>query len=308
VLGSAYNLLEAADGRAGLAAARRHHPDLIITDVMMPLMSGADLLTELRQDPTLATLPVLVLSARADDVGRLDLLRRGANDYLIKPFSIEELKTRVANLVALHQADLRQQASRVLDDRDRIARDLHDLVIQQIYGLALSLAAVSGEDADPEVRTRINATIDGLDRVITTLRSAIYELRRTADTEGLRAEASALTEDAARRLGCTPRITFTGPADSAVPPEVAGHLLAALREALSNVVRHSGASSVDVSIVTTAEGVTLTVRDDGAGIAEQATRGQGLGNLAARAAGLGGTFTLTAAEPRGTVVTWAAPI
>jgi signal transduction histidine kinase len=308
VLGPSYNLLTASDGRAGLAAARKHHPDLIITDVMMPVMSGSELLSELRGDNALATVPVLVLSARADDVGRLDLIRRGANDYLIKPFQIEELQTRVANLVALHQADLRQQATRVLDDRDRIARDLHDLVIQQIYGLALSLAAVSGYDADPEVQTRISATIDGLDRVIVSLRSAIYELRRTADTEGLRAEASALTADAARQLGCTPRITFTGPADSAVPPEVAGHLLAALREALSNVVRHSGAVSVDVSIVTTADDVTLTVHDDGLGIPVPAPWGQGLGNLAARAAELGGTFAVTPAAPHGTTLTWSAPL
>lgn len=308
VLDSSYRVLDESDGRAGLATARQQLPDLIITDVMMPLMGGDELLTELRRDDVLATVPVLVLSARADDVGRLDLLRRGANDYLIKPFSIEELKTRVANLVALHQADLRQQATRVLDDRDRIARDLHDLVIQQIYGLALSLAAVNTYDLHPEVQTRVTATIDGLDRVITTLRSAIYELRRTSDTEGLRADAAALTEDAARRLGCTPRITFAGPVDSAVPPRVAENLLAALREALSNVVRHSGAARVDVSITTTADTVTLTVHDDGHGIPEDAIRGEGLANLTSRAAQLGGTFGLSRAEPHGTILAWTAPI
>jgi signal transduction histidine kinase len=301
-------VVSAFDGQAGLAAARQHRPDLVITDVMMPAMPGDELVTALRDDPQLATVPILVLSARAGEAGRLDLLRSGANDYLVKPFTIKELLTRADNLIQLHRAEERLRALELSDDRARIARDLHDLVIQQLYATGLRLQALPPEDTAPHVRQRIMETVDDLDVIIGQLRSTIFDLNRSAASDGLRARVVALTSDAAERLGCTPRTTISGAVDTLVDGRIAAQLLAVLREALSNVVRHSGASTVDVTVEANGDEVALTVRDDGFGPPHGPSAGEGLRNMAARAESLGGKWTIAAADPAGTEVRWVVPL
>ncbi|HZC71678.1 MAG TPA: ATP-binding protein [Jatrophihabitans sp.] len=307
-IGPSCRVVSAFDGQAGLIAARKHQPDLVITDVMMPVMSGDELVDALRHDPQLATVPILVLSARAGEAGRLDLLRSGANDYLVKPFTIKELITRADNLIQLHRAEERLRALELSDDRARIARDLHDLVIQQLYAVGLRLHAAAPEDASPDVRQRITETIDDLDLIIGQLRATIFDLNRSAATDGLRARVVALTADAAQRLGCTPRTTITGAVDTLVDGKIAAELLAVLREALSNVVRHSRAGAVGVTLEASTDEVVLTVSDDGVGPPEGLSAGEGLRNMAARAGSLGGTWTITAAEPAGTEIRWVVPL
>jgi PAS domain S-box-containing protein len=103
-LSSQYRVMEAANGQEGLTLAREVHPDLILTDMMMPVMSGDEMLIALRADPVCKDLPVIVLSGRGNEEQRLKMLRAGAQDYLVKPFSPEELQVRLGNLLMLHRA------------------------------------------------------------------------------------------------------------------------------------------------------------------------------------------------------------
>ncbi|MEU5674266.1 GAF domain-containing sensor histidine kinase [Micromonospora sp. NPDC047753] len=193
----------------------------------------------------------------------------------------------------------------VLEDRERIARDLHDVVIQRLFATGLQLQSAAPM-ARPEVAKRINAAVDDLDATIRDIRRTIFELR-TPMTSELRTEIRAAVEAAAEALGFRPHLELSGPVDSAVPDAIRPDLTAVLREALSNVVRHAQCTRVDVAVRVDSGQVTVTVTDNGVGCDPAAARG-GLVNLRERASRLDGTFTVTAAESRGTEVCWAVPL
>ncbi|MFI6241182.1 GAF domain-containing protein [Micromonospora sp. NPDC050795] len=193
----------------------------------------------------------------------------------------------------------------VLEDRERIARDLHDVVIQRLFATGLQLQSAAPM-ARPEVAKRINAAVDDLDATIRDIRRTIFELR-TPMTSELRTEIRAAIEAAAEALGFKPHLELSGPVDSAVPDAIRPDLTAVLREALSNVVRHARCTRVDVAVRVDPGQVTVTVTDNGVGCDPAAARG-GLVNLRERASRLDGTFTVTAAESQGTEVCWAVPL
>ncbi|MFV2104354.1 GAF domain-containing protein [Micromonospora sp. LOL_024] len=194
----------------------------------------------------------------------------------------------------------------VLEDRERIARDLHDVVIQRLFATGLQLQSSVPLTARPEMAKRINAAVDDLDTTIKDIRRTIFELR-TPMSAALRTEIGEAVEAAAESLGFRPRLELTGPIDSAVPDEVRPDLTAVLREALSNAVRHAGAARVSVAVRADATHVTVTVTDDGVGCDPAAARG-GLVNLRERAERHGGTFGVRPAEPHGTELHWSAPL
>ncbi|WP_092375423.1 GAF domain-containing sensor histidine kinase [Micromonospora phaseoli] len=194
----------------------------------------------------------------------------------------------------------------VLEDRERIARDLHDVVIQRLFATGLQLQSSVPLTARPEVAKRINAAVDDLDTTIKDIRRTIFELR-TPMSAALRTEIREAVEAAAESLGFRPRLELTGPVDSAIPDEVRPDLTAVLREALSNAVRHAGASRVSVAVSVDAAQVTVTVTDDGVGCDPAAARG-GLVNLRERAERHDGTFEVRPAEPRGTELRWSVPL
>lgn len=212
--------------------------------------------------------------------------------------------------VAEHRRDTERMV--VLDDRDRIARDLHDLVIQRLFAGALSLQSTLGRVADrPQVSERVQRVVDDLDDTIKIIRSTVYGLRehdRSRRGSGLRAQLVAATERATESLGFVPALRMTGLLDTAVPADRAEHLLAVLGEALSNTARHADAGTVDVAVEATDAALRLRVADDGRGIDPAVTRRSGLANLRERAERLGGTFSVTARRPNGTVVEWAVPL
>ncbi|WP_430503395.1 GAF domain-containing protein [Micromonospora trifolii] len=193
----------------------------------------------------------------------------------------------------------------VLEDRERIARDLHDVVIQRLFATGLQLQSAAPM-ARPEMAKRINAAVDDLDATIRDIRRTIFELR-TPMTSELRTEIRTAIEAAAEPLGFKPHLELTGPVDSAVPDAIRPDLTAVLREALSNVVRHAQCTRVDVVVRVDASQVTMTVTDNGVGCDPGAARG-GLVNLRERASRLDGTFTIAPAEPHGTEVRWAVPL
>lgn len=193
----------------------------------------------------------------------------------------------------------------VLEDRERIARDLHDVVIQRLFATGLQLQS-GAMNARPEAAKRINQAVDDLDATIRDIRRTIFELR-TPMSAALRTEIREAIEVAAESLGYRPDLELIGPIDSAVPDDLRPELTAVLREALSNAVRHAQADRVSVRVRVDSGRVEITVTDDGIGCDPEAAR-SGLVNLRERAERLGGEFSLRRAEPHGTEVRWSVPL
>jgi two-component system, NarL family, sensor histidine kinase DevS len=217
--------------------------------------------------------------------------------------------------VALELAASRAYAERLslYQDRDRIARDLHDLVIQRLYATGMSLEGTMSMITRPEAASRISNAVDALDETIKDIRGTIYELQARDTTAGpdLRGDIVALVEEMTEALGFAPSLRLGAGLGPAVGPELAEHALAGLREALSNAARHAGASQVDVTVdVTPDEMLTVQVTDNGTGIPGGGRR-SGLRNLADRAEKLGGELRLGPADPGaampGTRLEWRVP-
>lgn len=194
-------------------------------------------------------------------------------------------------------------------DRERIAADLHDRVIQRLFATGLGLEAVI-RMVDDDARARIETAVSDLDATIREIRSAIFALQPPRTTgRSLRAEILSLTAEAAATLGFDPRLQLDGPVDTAVSDDLAEHVLAALREALSNVARHAQASAVEVTLAASDGVVDLRVVDNGIGIAPVSSDGRGLVNLRRRAEAVGGEFSVTArAGDSGTELCWRVPL
>jgi signal transduction histidine kinase len=218
--------------------------------------------------------------------------------------------------VAIENARLHARVQDLVtaEDRERIARDLHDTVIQRLFATGLSLqGAAALIRADPEAAVqRVGAAVDDLDLTVKHIRTAIFGLearRPAAAGAALRGRVLDLAREAAGPLGYEPGVVFEGPLDSLTPEPQAADLLATLREALSNVARHARASAVGVRVAIEQGEVVLEVGDDGVGPPEAgAPRGRGLGNMAARAAAYGGSCAIEPGELGGTVVTWRVPL
>ena len=197
----------------------------------------------------------------------------------------------------------------VFEDRDRIARDLHDLVIQRLYATGMSLEGVSARLDESDHRRRVSSAVDALDETIKEIRSAIFSLHsRPATAEpGLRARILEVADEAAGALGFAPGLRMAGSLDGTVPADAAEHLLAALREALSNAARHARADKVDI-MVEAGQELVLLVRDNGVGIKDLDHRRSGLANLAERAGLLGGTVRVGPADGGGTELRWRVPL
>ncbi|MCB1016779.1 MAG: GAF domain-containing protein, partial [Acidimicrobiales bacterium] len=197
----------------------------------------------------------------------------------------------------------------ILEDRDRIARDLHDTVIQGVFATSLTLQGAARLVDEPTARARLDDAVDRLDEIVRHIRTVIFgiESPRRGD-DGMRLRALAVSQEAARALGAEPRVTFEGAVDTLVVDALADDLVAALREALSNVARHARASTTDVTVSADETAVVLVVRDDGVGIGPHPRRGQGTRNLEERAARHGGTVEVGPGPAGGTQVTWRAPL
>jgi signal transduction histidine kinase len=309
-LSSAFVVHAAFDGRQGVEMARALKPDLIVCDFMMPELTGDELVREVRADSTIESTPVLILTARNDSTARINVLRVGANDYMLKPFYSAELRARADNLIKVRRAEQTLRALDMANERDRIARDLHDLVIQRVFGAGMRLTSMV--PAMPaSTGDRLRDVVEELDNVIADIRTTIFDLT-AQETAGksLRTEVLLLTNDAAERLGYRPQVRFGGAVDTITDPEIADQLLAVLRESLSNVIRHADATAVEVTVVADGTELGLIVADDGGGLVPDATPagGFGLRNMESRAASLGGTCRVRPNEPRGTVVEWRVPL
>lgn len=194
----------------------------------------------------------------------------------------------------------------LLAERDRMARDLHDRVIQRIFAAGMSLHTAASLARNPQAAARIEAVVGSLDTAIDELRETIFTLQHgPREDVGLRGALIALAEQAAPALGFAPDVSFEGPAGT-VPDEAAAQVLAVCREALSNIARHAGASAAAVTLRTDGE-VLLRVSDNGRGLGEP-DRASGLRNMRERAEMLGGTFQITSQPGKGTRLEWRVPL
>ena len=196
-------------------------------------------------------------------------------------------------------------------ERDRIARDLHDTVIQNLYATGLGLQAAVREGVDPEdVRTRVGRAIESIDATVKEIRARIFELQDTPTAQrGVRSRLLAVAEEMADLLGFPARIRLDGPLDTALGAEHTDQLVPVLRETLTNVAKHARASSVTVRIELVDGWVELEVVDDGVGLPSTSSgAGMGLRNLRERATLLGGEVTFASAPGGGTRVLWRVPL
>ena len=255
--------------------------------------------------------PALVLPLRASRTsasGVLVAVRRKGGE----PFDRNQLPLAAAfadqAALALRLAEDQRSISelKVVSDRDRIARDLHDHVIQRLFAHGLALQSTRMRSRNPDVQRRLADMIDDVQNIVGEIRTAIFDLHGGLQGTGqLRKRLSETITEITGETGLRTTVRMSGPIGVA-GPELAEHAEAVLREALSNAVRHADAGTITVTI-SASDDLVVDVVDDGVGMPRTVAR-SGLHNLAERAAQAGGTFTVTPVEGGGTRLTWGAPI
>jgi signal transduction histidine kinase len=230
------------------------------------------------------------------------------------PFGPEEVDmaagfaNQAALAIELAEARAEQQRAVMLDERERIAADLHDHVIQRLFAAGLSLQSTAATLGPGKATDRIVATVDDLDATIRQIRSSIFQLQQMPQigVPGVRARLFDIATDVASVLGFEPTVRLSGILD-ALPDDVADDVVAVVRESLSNVARHARARSAEVDVAATTDQLTVDVRDDGVGMGATRRR-SGLDNLRRRAERRDGTFKIRPREPNGTWLCWSIPL
>jgi signal transduction histidine kinase len=223
---------------------------------------------------------------------------------------IETFATQASLVLDRDRGRHHLQRLRLLEDQERIGRDLHDTVIGDLFGVGLSLQSALGAVHDPATSERIGVAIDQIDRTIARIRTVIFGIEvAAADPDGrLRDTILDVVHDRGALLQAAPTIRFAGNLD-VVPERVGSDAIATLREAIANIVKHARATSVDIE-VTVDDALTMRVTDDGVGPGPTGRThdGNGLHNMRTRAEQLGGTFTITPGPQAGAVLTWSVPL
>ncbi|MGH9019631.1 MAG: GAF domain-containing sensor histidine kinase [Acidimicrobiales bacterium] len=211
--------------------------------------------------------------------------------------------------LVIDQAMIRDQLRdlTLAQERDRLARDLHDTVIQRLFGIGLALQVALAGDMDPGVRDRVDHSVDELDTTIHDIRTTIFEIDADDESHGpLSARVERLCDEVRTRLGLRVALDLADDLDHLVSEHCAHQVALALREAMSNVTRHAQATAAEVTVSVDAALVVMTVRDDGVGFEGRVGPGRGLRNLTTRAHQLGGDCVVTSEPGRGTLVRWSA--
>lgn len=220
----------------------------------------------------------------------------------------EALSAQAALAFEIDRAQRGRAQMMLLHDRERIARDLHDNVVQRIFAAGLSLQVSLPLISEDKALERIASAVDGLNETIGLIRNTIFSLSTSSGENRLfRAQINEVLSEATAALGFAPRVEFTGLADEDVPDDVAPHVISCLREALSNVARHAQATTASVRLHITRDSLELNVVDDGVGF-KVTPRSSGLNNMGERARLLGGRFEISAGEAAGTRLFWMVPI
>jgi len=243
-------------------------------------------------------------------IGLLVALRtRGADAF--RPGDVPLLASFAEQVTLALELGEKNRAARQLDifaDRDRIARDLHDQVIQRLFATGLQLQSVLRRSSDPDTQGRVRQAVEDLDETVREIRTAIFDLHATGADEAtsLRRLLLDTAAEAAQGCGLVPSVRLAGAIDTLVPPQIGVHALAVVREAVSNAVRHAGAERVIVTVEAD-DDLLIDIVDDGIGIDLTVAR-SGLRNLDERAQECGGELVVRS-EPRGgTRLSWRVPL
>lgn len=225
----------------------------------------------------------------------------------------EELVIGLASAagVAIENARLlaRTREIDIAHERERIARDLHDTVIQRLFATGLSLQSAARLSQQPEVVDRIQQAVDELDVTVREVRSSIFELNPPPSaSNALRRQLLAVGDEFFDALGFSPTFRFEGPVDSGVPDDLVHHVVSVVREGLANIAKHAGSPTAEVLVAVGHGEVLVVLQDAGRGLGDQRDGGNGLSNLRARAREVGGEFDLDDRESGGTMLRWRAPI
>jgi len=287
-LGSVQSLLPAVRAATAATGGRRHDDPVLLE------VEGHDVVAipmRAHLAPVGALVAVFDRTSALTDVAERELLASFAD--------------QAALALDRAQAVADRQDLALVSDRERIARDLHDVVIQRLFATGLQLQGIAAVAASPDVVRRLDDAVSDLDDTIKAIRGTIFELSQRQE-RSLRAELRTLVREYVPVLGFTPAVRTTGPVDTAVSEEVRDQLLPVLREAISNVARHALADHAEVEVQVGEREIVLTVVDDGVGLTGR-TRESGLRNARRRAADLGGTLELRPGAPRGTTLVWRVP-
>jgi len=310
--------VRAADGLQGEALRRVRVPldeslggEVYRTGSSLALLDADDGTRRVGLPPGVPLGPVLVVPLGVGTAARGVLTVGNLRGHAVFGEPVRRLLETFAAqaAIALELAERRRDAERlvVLEDRDRIAKDLHDTVIQRLFAIAMTLMSAIKITQKRDVAVRVQRAVDDLDDTIRQVRSTVFALQATGDDEPtLRRRLFGVVDDAAESLGFAPSVRLDGLLDTLVDEGTGEHLIAVLREALSNAARHARATHVDVSVVVGAD-LLLCVADDGVGIPATGRR-SGLANMASRAKSLGGEFEGRPGETGGTILEWRVPL
>jgi signal transduction histidine kinase len=260
--------------------------------------------------PRMMTFLGMPIRVRGEVYGNLYLTDKGGGAVFTDEDEALAEAFALAAGIAIENHRLHEQVRlmSILDDRDRIARDLHDRVIQRVYAVGMSLDGATRLPDLHRVMERIGRAVDELDATITEIRSAIFELGESALPGGLRKSVLHLAETLTETLGVRPEVHFSGAVDD-VPQHLGDHVLAVVREGLTNAGKHAGARRYVVEVDVT-DRLTVEVIDDGTGIELPLPGSSGLGlvNLRERAKRLGGRFEIFPGPDGGTRLVWSVPL
>ncbi len=271
--------------------------------------SPGELLADTCRLPAYGSTVAVPLRSKESVIGVLIALRlQGASPF--QPGEVPLLTSFAEQATLALELGEKNRAQRQLDlytDRDRIARDLHDHVIQRLFATGLQLQSTLRRSDDPLVQQRLRQAVEELDETVREIRTAIFDLHTTGNSRGgLRRRLLDTAAAAANGSGLSPSVRMSGAVDTLVSAEVGVHAVAVVREAVSNAVRHAGAGAVTVT-VEAGEELLIEVVDDGVGIDPAAAR-SGLRNLEERAKDCGGELTVRPDPLGGTRLSWRVPL
>ncbi len=296
-------------GRTLAGRVFRDGMSVVSSDLRNDSPSPPELLTEV----TIGPIVLAPMTSSTGPTGVLLVTRKpGRDPFVGEDVRLVESFAQQAGLgMELARAQEERAQFALVTDRERIARDLHDHVIQRLFAVGMTLQAAANSVSDPQALKRLENSVEELDATIRDVRGTIFslELRATEHVEtSARSRILDVASMVAPALGFQPRLHFEGPVDTRVPESVVPDVLAVVREALSNTARHAEASTVQVRVAVGESDLVIEVTDDGRG-AQKRTRSSGISNLRARAEGRGGSMELgPGPRGRGTQLSWRVPL
>jgi signal transduction histidine kinase len=272
------------------------------------LIDGRDPNEVLDGEPVLGPTVVVPLAAFGHSIGALSVSRQtGRSPFTETDLAMaSEFAAQASVALELARGRLDREQIERFADRSRIARDLHDHVIQRLFGAGLGLQSIAGRS--PELRDALLEQVDVIDAAISEIRTVIFALSASHASDGsLRHRVLDIVTEAGAGLANPPTISFSGPVDLLVRDDYADAVAAVVRESLINVARHAGAAECEVEIAVSDDELWVRVDDDGVGFTPS-SRASGIVNLASRAADLGGSYLIEARAEGGTHVLWRVPL